>query len=123
MPIVINFRNVDSYVLYDKPLQQKLPDFTALIEQWKIGVKSPVFAAVAQKARLDFLDRLNHDHLAILEEHLGDKVYVARLNYHLVSDFTCSVDDLECFLMDHDSFDDNFCIARNANSCAISFWR
>lgn len=123
MAIVINFRTLDDLVLYDQKLQRKLPEFTHIFEQWKLGVRSPVFAAVAQKARLEFLEQLNSEHLTILEQHFGDHVYVARLNYHLATDFSCSVNDLECFLMDHDSFDDNFSITRNATSCGISFWR
>jgi hypothetical protein len=94
MAIVINFRNVDDIVIYDQRLQLKLPDLAHIFEQWKMGIRSPVFAAVAQKARLDFLENLNHDHLAIIEAHLGDKVYVSRLNYHLATNFNCSVDDL-----------------------------
>ena len=123
MAILINFRNVDKYVVQDNQLQKKLPEFQEIFEQWKVGIRSPVFVTLAQKARLDFLSGLTTEHLNIIEQHLNDKVQIVRLNYHLTSDFSCSLDDLECFLMDHDEFDDSFCIARDATSCSISFWR
>src|SRR5205809_958229 len=115
--MLINFQNVEELIFFNRDIQEELPEFKSMFEQWAIGIKSPLFKKVANKAKLELLNSLTHEHVLILEKYLKEQVFVAHLNYKITQDYTCEVKDLECFLWDYDGFDDNYNISREGDTC------
>ena len=51
--IEINFLTISQLIFSDKTIQEKLPEFYDLFQQWKLGQQYPGLKPMAQKALLD----------------------------------------------------------------------
>src|SRR5262245_46515175 len=117
--VLINSQNIEELVFFNREIQDEMPEFKEIFEQWALGIRSPLFKAVANKAKLELLSAISTQHVAILEKHLKEKVLIAHINYRLTDNYCYSKDDLECFLLDYDGFDDNLSISRCQDRCFV----
>lgn len=69
---------------------------------------------------MDFLNKLENEHIAIIEGHLGSEIAVDKLDYHIVQNYdfpagSADLDGLQTYA--------DFAIFRDEDQLYISFWR
>lgn len=121
----LNFLNVEELVFYDKELQQRLPmHMFSLFEQWRLAQRVPFLREMGKQAMFDFLNGLDEDHLAILEEYFGEKIIVEKLNYNIAQNFRIPLNDTTLCreLCEVEGFN-YYSMWRDEDFLYISFWR
>ena len=116
----INLSNVEEIVFYDKSLQRKLPAFKHLFDQWTLAMQAPTLRSLGKRSILDFLNNLENEHIAIIEKHLGSKITIEQLDYHIVQHYDFSLESAD---LDGLQTYSDFAIFRNEDQLYISFWR
>lgn len=92
--ITLNFHNVEELIFYDRALQKRLPaHYFSLFEQWRLSIQMPMLRELGKKAVLDFLEQVGAEEILVLEEALGDKIEVERLNYRTVAHISVPLSD------------------------------
>lgn len=118
--LVIDIKNVENLIFFDKAVQRKLPEFKELFDQWAIGKRLPTIKFVSQKAIYTLLEQLNEEHIKILEQHFNKQIKVGTIDYHLVRHCEIDVNKPQKTILNN--FLD-ICITRNKDKAYISFWR
>lgn len=118
----IDYFTIQQLVFSDLEVQKLFPEFKDLFQQWKLGLLVPSLRPMAQKAQLDLLNQLGHDHVRILEQYFGTSVEVVKLDYTLIKDHKVLLKDLEnhieCLGIEGEMF-----LHRDANHIYIGTWR
>lgn len=121
--IELNFQTADSLIIHDKKLQQLLPRFKPIFDQWTLGIRVPALGFMAQKSRLDFLNQLTDEDIRIISAHLGDEVGLEKMEYRTSKDHKVPIKRLDDVWPELSCSGDNFCISRDANQVYISLWK
>lgn len=117
----IDFSNVEQLVFRDVDLQNKLPAFKDLFQQWKLGLFVPALRPTGQKALLDFLNQLGDEQIRTLEIHFGTQVTVEKLDYTLVKSNVVSLLEAQERIESLDIKGEMF-LHRDANHLYIGSW-
>jgi hypothetical protein len=116
----LDITNVEELIFYNPNIFKYLPDYSNYLNQWKLA-KMAHLKSLEKQTLLDFLNNLTDQALIILEEYFGCKINLTKIDYSLVSNFSCkitnSIDDL---LKNVVNFVD-FTIYRNQDNLYISF--
>jgi hypothetical protein len=82
----LNFSTVEELIFYDRAVQNLLPPHMfSIFEQWRLAQRVPFLRDIGKQALLDFLNGLGDEHVAILEDYFGEKIFVERLNYSMAT--------------------------------------
>lgn len=117
----INLQNIEEIVFFDKKAQALFPEHRHLFDQWQIGQRVPGMKPLAQRSVLDFLNSLDKKNILKLEEYLNDTISVDKLDYRIVANHDCHVEDANqlCEFAEYREF----CVSRTKDRLSISFWR
>jgi hypothetical protein len=119
--IELNLQNVEELVFYDSNLHKLLPEFRHLFDQWKLG-KTTALKSLAKRSLMDFLKALTPEQVKIIEKHLNTSIFVDRMDYSIVNNYSFCLDDAEEKLNQLGDVP-NFCVSRNEDQIYVSFWR
>lgn len=78
---------------------------------------------ISKAAILDFLNNLNENDIAILEEYFQERVFIERLNYSVAMNKELSLDQDCCDELCSIEGDFYFSTWRNKDKVHITFWR
>jgi len=117
----LNLTNVEELIFYDKKAQAILPDFSNDFRVWAFALRNGL-VPMGRKVVTDFLSGLKDAHVEALETYFGDKLVVDKLDYHMVRNYTLSLENAEEELNQIQGFP-NLSIHRSADQLYISFWR
>ena len=82
----LNFSTVEELIFHDRSIQNRLPPHMfSLFEQWRLAQRVPFLRDIGKQALLDFLNGLEDEDIAVLEEYFGEKIFVERLNYSITT--------------------------------------
>ena len=88
-----------------------------------IAQRIPYLRSIRRRSLMDFFNNLNSEHIALLEEFFHDTIVIAKIDYHIVSNYTLSITEAERELNQFDSDFQNLAISRDESSVYISMWR
>lgn len=120
--LTLNLMNVDKIIFQNKQLIDKLPELRAYVDQWSLSVQHPFLRSMGKQAILDFIDKLNENHIRIISEHFNMSVTIDKLNNRLVENHQFKIEELEKELNNFEGFT-NIVLYRNKEQCYISSWR
>jgi F0F1-type ATP synthase beta subunit len=120
--LVINFSNVQKIIFSDIEVQNKLPEFKKLFQQWKMGQFAPSLRPMAQKALLDLLNQLGDEQVRTLELYFGTSIKIEKLDYDLVKSYELPIIEAQELIDCLGIFGEVF-LHRDANHLYISSWR
>jgi hypothetical protein len=116
----IDIRNIDDLIFSDKRIQKEFVCFKYLFDQWLLGTKVPALRFLAQKSRLELLDKLSLEgNRAILNKYFQENVVVLTMDYHSAKHYTLPLDKVG----EITGWLPNFCISRDAEQLYVSTWR
>jgi hypothetical protein len=118
----LNLSNVERLVFYDQRAQRLIPHHQSFFNQWKLAQMTPALRPLGKRAVLDFLNALTSDDIKILEIHFDGEITLTRVNYSLVSNQICLLDEAEGILSQAEGFVD-FAVYRDNDCLYISHWR
>jgi len=118
----INLHNIEELIFYDNKLQSLFPEFSGVFAQWKLSKMSPSLRSLGKRIVLDFLNDLGPKHIKILSEYFACKVTIQVVDYSLVKNICCGLDEVENTMSEVEGFVD-FAIHRNNDQVYICFWR
>ena len=123
--LVINIQNVEEVVFLDKKLQEKLPEFRHLFDQWRLSKMSPALRHLGKRSLIDFLNKIKKDHINILEKHLQTTINVDKLYTNIVRNDFFDIFSSEEELNNADWTDayPNFSTYVSGDKLYVSFWR
>lgn len=82
--LYLNFSNVEELIFWNTDIQKLFPEHMfSLFEQWRLAQLHPFLRELGKQAILDFLNSLTDEDIDVLEEYLGEKIVVERLNYNI----------------------------------------
>lgn len=120
----IDYNNIDDLIFKDKKIRNEFPSFKNLFDQWILGKQVPALKFLAQKSRLQMLEKLGlKNNLSILESYFNEAVDVKSIDYRVARHHKIPLKDIECSLNTMVGFTNNFSISRNAEHVYVSFWR
>jgi hypothetical protein len=113
---ILNFDTIEE-ILKNNKLTDQLTHLNNEIHTWKLGQFVPSLRTAAQKAKLDFLNKLTEKDIIIIQEHLGvQSITIEKLDYTVIKNHTMNVkENLNLGMMVKD-----FCIYREADLVYIS---
>jgi hypothetical protein len=120
--MIINLKNIEELIFYDKKVQSLLPDLRNFFDQWSLGQRFPGMKTLAQRSVLDLLNSLNNEHIFKLQEHFGDIIILDKIDNRLVANYSANIDSFENELCQFTGYRD-FCLTRKNNKLEITFWR
>ena len=120
--ISINLSNIEELIFYDKGLQSKLPDLKSVFDHWAFAMRTPGLRSLGRRAVLDLLNNLTEDDLTIIGEHLGCKVSVDKLDYHIVKNYKFELEEAATDLNTIQAYH-NCSVFRDKDHLYISCWR
>ena len=118
----LNLTNIEELVFQNQRVQRLFPNHQNLFNQWKLAKMSPALRALGKRAVLDFLNTLTSNDIKILETHFGDEITLTKVNYNLVSNHSCLLDDAEGVLSEVQGFV-SFAAYRDKDHLYLSCWR
>jgi hypothetical protein len=118
----INLHNVEQLIFSDNNLRKLLPEFQSLFDSWKVAQLSPALRTLGKRSILDFLNGLENPHIDRLETYFGEVVTVDKLDYHIVRNINCDIDDAELVLDQVSGYVD-MTAYRDGEQLYISLWR
>lgn len=117
--LVLDFKSAQEVVFPDAVARGLLPEFEHLFDSWTLGTCVPAMRQAAKRAVLEFLERVDDRHAALLSAHLGDDVVVERLDPNIVMDLSFPVTDPEI----PDAAYPNVAATRGRDVVRVTFWR
>ena len=85
---------------------------------------SPIFKAMAKKAMIDFLNKVNSDQEKIISKQLGTSVTIDKLDYYLIKNLDFHIDDAEFELsLISEELYSYFTTYRKGDRLYVTFWR
>jgi len=121
--ITINIKNVEELILSNNRVKRLIPEFKPLFRRWAMGKRFSGFSYLSQKAVLELLEALEHEHITILENHFAENIKIEKTDYRIAKNMQSSTECLEDDLCNLEGFVDNFSITRDDSQVYISFWR
>lgn len=119
--IKIDYFTIQKLILSDLEVQKLLPEFENLFKQWKLGLFAPSLRPTAQKAQLDLLNQLGHDHVRILEQHFKTPVEIIKFDYTIVKNNKVLISELQNQIESLEIKGEMF-LHRDANHIYIGHW-
>ena len=120
--LCVNLNNIEELIFFDKKLRGKLPEMTHLFNQWELAQRATALRAMGKRALIDFLNQITDEQVGVIEEHLGTKIVLDKLDYHIVKSYGFALEDAEAKLNEVSTFS-NAVLHRDGNQLYISFWR
>lgn len=121
--MTLNSSNIEKLVLFNSEITNNLPNLSNEISQWKLGQIYPKLKPLAQKLKIDILNKLTNEDLLMIQTHLKlPHLKIEKLNYNLVKNNISTIHEIKNILSD-DVLLNNFCIYRNDQSLYVSSWR
>lgn len=123
--IKLDFSNVEELIFLNEKARAVLPPFFAnYFESWLLGKRVPALKQVGRQAMYDLLNSLEEDHVFKLEELLGERITVEKLNYSVVKNLQIPLDQAEiCKQLCNVSGDNYYSVWRDDQYLYISLWR
>lgn len=120
--MVINLKNVEEIIFYDKEIWKKMPEMVHLRDQWRISKMAPTLRAMGQRAILDFLRNVKPHHQDLLSEYFKQNVTIDKIENHLIvnKEFLASDDHVDFNIYENFS---GFSTYREKDKVKITFWR
>lgn len=121
----LNFSTVEELIFYDREAQNLLPPHMfSYFEQWRLAQRVPFLRDIGKRALLDFLNGLEDEDVSILEQYFGEKIFVERLNYSIVTNVRIPLNESTLCkeLCEIEGFN-YFSTWRDGDFLYISFWR
>jgi hypothetical protein len=117
----INLKNIEELIFYNQEVQNLLPEYKHLFDQWKISQRTLGLKSLSQKSICDLLNSLNEKEIIVLQKHFNDIIIVEKINHKLVDNFngTIGQENNLCQFVGHK----DFCITMNKDRFNITFWR
>ena len=121
----LNFSTVEELIFQDRDAQQILPHHMfSLFEQWRLAQRIPFLRDIGKRAMLDFLNGLEEEDILVLEHYFGEKIFLERLNYSIVTNVSIPLNEVSlcnelCEIVDFNYFS----TWRDEDFMYISFWR
>jgi hypothetical protein len=121
----LNLTNVEEVIFYDTEIQKVFPaHYFSLFEQWRISKRIPAMKSLGKQALMDFLNTITDEEVVRLEEYLGERIRVERLNYSLTTNLKLPLADQGacgalCQLQDFG----NLTVWRDDQFLYVTFWR
>jgi hypothetical protein len=121
----LNFSNIEELVFRDPEVQRRLPkDLFNYFEQWRIGQRMPMLRQLAKSALLDLLDKLNDQHIAVLEDYFGERVIVEKMIFQTVRTLKVPLEETEiCEELNKVLGDYHYSMWRDGTHLYVCFWR
>jgi hypothetical protein len=122
----LNFSNVEELVFMDKDAQELLPPaMQVYFEQWKLAMRVPLLGQMGKQAVLDFLNSLEDEHVYVLEEYFGERIFVEKLNYLLAMNLRIPIAETRemCESLCKIEGSYYFSTYRDADYLYVSYWR
>lgn len=82
--IKLDFHKAQELIFEDDQAKSLFPEFKDIFYQWKLGKIAPSLRPTAQKAVLDFLNKINVNHLEMLSSYFKEEVIVEKLDNFLI---------------------------------------
>jgi hypothetical protein len=118
--IILNFNTIEE-ILKNNQLTNQLPHLQNEIHTWKLGQFAPSLRAVAQKAKLDFLNKLTEKDIIAIQEYLGvQSIVIEKLDYNLIKNHIMNISNIEENLNNMNVLTKDFCVYREADLVYIS---
>jgi hypothetical protein len=122
MPLTISLQTVEDLIFYNKDIHNLLPDFASMFQSWAFGKRTGL-QHIIQKALMEFIQKINSEHINILEVYFNAKIILEKTDSSIVRNYECNVDDLEQFLNNMNEFQNNLSVVRESEQVYLSFWR
>jgi hypothetical protein len=120
--MLINLKNIEEIIFFDKKLQQLLPDFDHVFKTWSLGKKISALKHLSQKAIFDFIDSLNDSHIEILKKYFQtNEIKISSINPHIVNNYIFELKSSEEEL-NKLQLHGNFFIYRDESKLYIDIW-
>lgn len=123
--MILNSSNIEKLVLLNSEITNVLTNLVDEINQWRFGQLYPKLKPLAQKAKIDILNKLTKNDLNLIQKHLNlPSLDVEKLDYSIIKNHNSTIYEIEKTLNDNDDvLLGNFCFYRNGDSIYISSWR
>lgn len=120
--MIINFHTTEKLIFENKKVQEIIPHFGFLFNQWAMGKQIPSLKFLCKRSILDLLNSLTDNDIQLLESFFGERVEVKRLEYGIVKTLSCKIDELSDEL-EKLKWRGNFSMYRKDDIVYLLFWR
>ena len=123
--IKIDFTNAEELILSNDKVRDVLPAFFAnYFETWKLGKRIPALKQLGRQAIFDLLNSLNEEHILNLEELFGERIFIEKLTYNVVTNVKLSMQEADaCNMLCNIVGDNYYSMWRDETHIYITFWR
>lgn len=116
--ITIDYFTIQELILNNTEVQKQLLKFNNLFHQWKLGLFAPSLRPMAQKARIELLNRLGSEEIHILEQYYKTTINIVKLDNASVKNQKILIKDLPNFL----EINGEMFLHRDPNHIYIGTW-
>lgn len=117
----LNLQNIEDVIFFDKKVQNLLPEFRHLFDQWAIGKRMPGMQTLGKRSVVDFINALEDHHIRKLEEYFGTTIIVDKIDGTIVRHVDGPLEE-PGELCRYANFK-QFCVDRDGDNLRITFWR
>jgi hypothetical protein len=117
----INLKNIEELIFFDKKLQDLLPEYRHIFDQWQIGQRVPGMKSLGQRSVFELLNSLGKKEISVLQNYFNDIIVLNRINNKIVDHYQSFFDDQNdlCQFFDYK----DFCLTMDKDKFNITFWR
>lgn len=117
----INLQNIEEIIFLDKKVQEQLPEYRYLFDQWNLAHRVSGLKQMAKHSALELMNGLGEVQLEKLQKYFGKPVFVNKLNNNLVDHYDCNIDDHErlCEFTEYGGLS----LFRKGDELKFTFWR
>lgn len=120
--MIINLKNFEQIIFFDKNIVNLFPEFRHYFDQWRLAHMIPGMKSLAQRSILDLFNSLENHHRIKLQEYFNETVIFDKINDNLTENVEGDIYLIETDLCTYTGFHE-FCATRNKNQISITFWR
>lgn len=117
----LNLQNIEDVIFFDKKVQQLLPEFRHLFDQWAVSKRVPGLQNLGKRSVVEFINALEDQHVRKLEEYFGDTIILDKVDGTIVRHYESKLEDAD-FLCQYADFK-QFCVDRDGDNLRVTFWR
>lgn len=119
--MIINLKNIEEILFYDKKIWSILPEFRHYFDQWALAKRVPGMSSLGKKSVMDLLFSLKENHLEKLQIHFNEFIFLDKIDSRLVSNCIFEEDNYQD-ICEYSGYKD-FCLTKSKDKVSVSFWR